>query len=255
MNPKFIKSTVTAAAVLFFTNTVLPSMAVAQEGRTQAPPVAMVNATAPPPMNQKGKTIVVLFDITGSYVDTLLNGDYYERAINTAVANVVNNVEPGSLVRVSIIGHSHSDVTESFDHLKAKEWVVSKNRYPKEKIGGFVRAWLNEVIADLRSGKVKKENNTAVIQALDRASEIVRMQGQPAVIIAISDMDETELGYPLPNPYRPGLLKGSKLIAVGGGVTLREGTKAERDLRRAWEKHLTMTGIDVASGFTWLPNP
>lgn len=255
MNPKLIKSTLAIAAIIFFTSASLPGIACAQEGRTQASPSAMATTPSPSPSAQKGKTIIVFLDITGSFVDTLLSGDYCERAIKTAVNHVTNNVEVGSLVRVSIIGHSHSGVTGTFDHLLAKEWVVSKNRYPREKIGVFVRAWLDSAVADLRTGKIKKEDNTAVIQAFDRVSEIIRAQGQPAVIIAISDMDETELGYPLPAPYRPGLLTGSKVIAVGGGVTLREGTKAERDLRRAWEKHLTITGIDVASGFIWLPNP
>lgn len=255
MNSKLIKFMLAVAASIFFTSIAMLGIAGAQEGRAPMATPAMATTPAPPPSAQKGKTIVVFLDITGSFVDTLLSGDYCERAIKAAVNHVINNVEAGSLVRVSIIGHSNSGVTGTFDHLLAKEWVVSKNRYPREKIGGFVRNWLDSAVADLRTGKIKKEDNTAVIQAFDRMSEIIRAQGQPAVIIAISDMDETELGYPLPAPYRPGLLTGSKVIAVGGGVTLREGTKAERDLRRAWEKHLTVAGVDVASNFIWLPNP
>ena len=243
------------AGIFLITAAALPNLASAQEGRTRAPQTVMATAVALPPVAQKGKTIIVFLDITGSFVDTLLSGDYHARAIKAAINQVVNNVEVGSLVRVSIIGHSHAAVSGSYDHLQAKEWIVSKNRYPKEKIGVLVRAWLDSAVSDLRSGKIKKEENTAVVQAFDRISEIVAAQGQPAVIIAISDLDDTELGYPLPDPYRLGLLTGSKVIAVGGGVTLREGTKAERDLRRAWEKHLTKAGINVASNFVWLPNP
>ena len=252
---KPIKTTLAVVASSIFITTALVGTAGAQEGRGTVAAPAVATTPAASPSAQKGKTIIVFLDITGSFVDTLLSGDYCERAIKAAVNHVINNVEAGSLVRVSIIGHSYSGVTGTFDHLLAKEWVVSKNRYPREKIGGFVRNWLDSAVADLRTGKIKKEDNTAVIQAFDRVSEIIRAQGQPAVIIAISDMDETELGNPLPDPYRPGLLTGSKVIAVGGGVTLREGTKAERNLRRAWEKHLTVAGVDVVSNFTWLPNP
>lgn len=205
------------------------------------------------------KTVFVLVDLTGSFVDHMLAGDFIDRSIKRVMREVQANVGSHSLVRVGIIGHSNRDVTSdaaggTYEHLLAKEWSVG-GRYTKEKVASGVRRWLDDIAADLRSGKIKKQENTAVIMAMDRASELIRKANQPCAVIAISDLDDTELGLPLPAPYRPNLLKGCQVYGIGAGITLREGTKAERQLRKAWEGYFQAAGVDVASDFYWIPNP
>lgn len=117
-----------------------------------------------------------------------------------------------------------------------------------------VRAWLHDIETDLRSGKLQPEKNTAVVMALDRISEFTQKSNGSCLVIAVSDLDDTEFGLPLPAPYRSGELKGCEVTAIGAGVTLRGGTKAERQLRQAWEAWFKQAGVDIVD-FHWLPNP
>lgn len=225
----------------------------AQEGGLRPAPATPATAAVTPAPVTSGKTVIVMLDITGSFVDHELSGNVAERSIKRAMKEIVASVGNKSLVRVSIIGQSHRDVTGTDEHLLAKEWIVGA-RYTKEKVASQVRNWLEQTIDDLRTGKIKKQNNTAVVMAFDRASELVRKAGQPCSLVAITDMDETEVGYPLPAPYRSGMLAGCTVHAIGAGVTLKGGTNAERDLRRAWEQYLGAAGVNL-SDFYWIPNP
>ena len=200
------------------------------------------------------KTVVVAVDLTGSFVDYILAGGYMDRAVKRTMQELEKSIQKGSLVRVGVIGHSHHDESGSFEHLLAHEWAVG-GKYTKEKVVSGVRNWLRDIETDLRSGKLQKQNNTAVVMAFDRTSELMRRSNGNCMLIALSDLDDTELGLPLPAPYHPGEFKGCEVLGIGAGVTLRGGTKAERQLRQAWEVWFRIAGVDVARDFYWIPNP
>jgi hypothetical protein len=200
------------------------------------------------------KTVVVAVDLTGSFVDYILADGYMDRAVKRTMQELEKSIQKGSLVRVGVIGHSHHDESGSFEHLLAREWTVG-GKYSKEKVVSGVRNWLRDIEADLRSKKLQKQVNTAVVMAFDRTAELMRRSNGNCMLIAISDLDDTEFGLPLPVPYSPGEFKGCEVLGLGAGVTLRGGTKAERELRQAWEVWFKLAGVDVARDFHWVPNP
>jgi hypothetical protein len=238
--------------------TLLPNHTVAgeAEGKTSPPiaPTAVVTMPAVAPGE-----VQVFLDITGSFVDVLLSsdGDFLRRSIKRVTNDLNATPMPnGTLVRVSIIGHSSSSQTAggSNDHLAARQWTVG-GKTTREKVLAGVRGWLNDIAEGLSSGRIKPQNNTAVIMAFDRAAELGRQQrpqGASCQWWAISDLDDTEVGLPLPAPFTPGEMRGCTLVAIGAGVTLQEGTKAERQLRRAW---LDWTKQAGAKDLAWISNP
>jgi hypothetical protein len=203
-----------------------------------------------------GKDVFVLLDITGSFVEHLLAKDLWARAMKRVKEIVPQHVEIGSDVRVGMIGHSHRDVTGNgtYDHLDAKNWRVTRNQYTKERVASAVFGRLEEYKTNLENGQVKRQQNTAVAMAFDHIAEMVRMSGKPSVIIAISDMDETEYQNGLPPPAVLGALKGSMVYAFGAGVTLTGGSPAQRMLKNQWDRYFKLAGVDTKD-FYWIANP
>jgi hypothetical protein len=222
----------------------------AQQETARSPALTKVNIQS----QEKGPTVVLLMDVTGSFVDHLLANDNYERAKKRIKLLLTENVQQLSHTRVATIGHSHRDVTGTYDHLLAKNWMVGKNQPPKERVASLMLNHLDDMKSALESGKIKKQENTAVAQAFDQVAEWIRLDGaQQCVIIAISDMDETEFTNGLPPPARDGQLKNCKVYAIGAAVTVTS-TNGQRKLRGDWEKYFKRAGV-VMDDFYWITNP
>jgi hypothetical protein len=228
----------------------LTSTAHAQERATVQPTGAQIQvASAQPP-----HTIIVELDVTGSFVDTILQGDFMDRSTKRIKDLLPKFAGVGSEVRVAIIGQHHESVSGTFDHLNARKFTVTKNRYTPERIASAVAGQLEEYRSDLKSGKIKRQNNTAVAMSLDHAAEIVRLNGNKGcVIFAISDFDESEYKT-IPEPATPGALQGCSVYVFGAGITLAEGSQAQRALKSAWQQYMKQAGV-AAKDFYWVPNP
>lgn len=250
-----------AAPVVIAVSTFLAANACAQENSGTQMHQAKTNIPSPSSIgaaSQPGQ-VQIFVDLSESFVDYLISGNYLQRAIKRAGDEMAQqHLTPGTWVRISVIGHSHNDVTSggakgSFEHLQAREWRVG-GKYTREKVIGGVRAWLHDIESSLRAGKLQREGNTAVVMAFDRAAEVGRKAGATGECrwIAITDLEDTEMGMPLPKPYKENQMQGCTVTAIGAGVTLREGTKAERKLRAAWEQWFSVAG---ASDLFWISNP
>ena len=231
------------------------SISLAQEG---ARPItaAAIAVTSPAPIStSSGKTcfdgtLIYLLDVTGSFTDHLLNKDLFVNSIKRIRSD---SPKPcvGSEVKVAIIGHSHRDVTQSYDHLASSNYTITRNHYTADNISSVVIKQLEKWRDDLASGKIKPQNNTAVAMAFDNVAELVQLRSKPAIIWAITDGDETELGG-VPAPFKPKQLTGTTIYMLGAGVTLTEGTTGQRKLRTEWERYFRQAGADK---FYWLSKP
>ena len=157
----------------------------------------------------------------------------------------------GSEVKIAIIGHSHRNVTGTYDHLASTNYIITRNHVNADNIAAMVIKQLEKWRDDLASGKLKQQENTAVGMAFDNVAEVVQLKGKPAVIWAITDGDETELGG-VPAPYKPGQLAGATVYMFGAGVTLTAGTEGQRKLRKDWERYFGQAG---AEKFFWVSKP
>lgn len=227
--------------------------AMAQEGARQAPPatisVATTNATPQVQACEK-KSAIVLLDVTGSFVDHLLNKDLFKNSVNR-IRSDFPKLCIGSEVKLAIIGHSHRDVSGSYDHLESKNYTISRNHYTAENISSTVVKQLEVWRDKLAKGQMRPQNNTAVAMAFDNVAELVNLNGKPAVIWAITDGDETELGG-VAAPIKPNQLAGSTVYMFGAGVTLTSGTIGQRKLRSEWEGYFKQAG---AEKFFWVSKP
>ena len=225
------------------------SAAIGQEGgRQKMPPIT----STPSASTQlcEDKTVIVILDVTGSFVDHLLNQSLAANSFRRIQENFPK-LCVGSEVRVAVMGQSHRDVTGTYDHLTSKNYRISRNQYTTANIGGVVSQQLNNWIDDLRSGRIKTQNNTAVVQALYNAAEIIQLRGKPALVFVITDGDESELGGVAP-PYKDGQLKDAAVYFFGAGVTLASGTQGQRALRQDWEAYFKKAD---ASKFFWVAKP
>lgn len=227
--------------------------AMAQEGARQAPPatisVATTNATPQVQACEK-KSAIVLLDVTGSFVDHLLNKDLFKNSVNR-IRSDFPKLCIGSEVKLAIIGHSHRDVSGSYDHLESKNYTISRNYYTAENISSTVVKQLEVWRDKLANGQMRPQNNTAVAMAFDNVAELVNLNGKPAVIWAITDGDETELGG-VAAPIKPNQLAGSTVYMFGAGVTLTSGTIGQRKLRSEWEGYFKQAGTEK---FFWVSKP
>lgn len=231
------------------------SISPAQEG-TRPSTVAAIAVTSPAPISTSSAkacfdgTLIYLLDITGSFTDHLINKDLFANSIKRVRSD---SPKPciGSEVKVSIIGHSHRDVTQSYDHLASSNYTITRNHYTAENINAVVVKQLQKWVDELASGKMKPQSNTAVAMAFDNVAELVQLRGKPAIIWAITDGDETELGG-VPAPFKPKQLAGATIYMLGAGVTLPDGTTGQRKLRTDWERHFRQAGADK---FYWVSKP
>jgi hypothetical protein len=198
----------------------------------------------------ESKDVVVLLDNTGSFVDHILNKDLFTNSTRRIRADFPR-LCVGSEVKVAILGHSHRDVSGTYDHLTSKNFTVSRNHYTADNLPTLVIKQLESWRDDLASGKIKQAKNTAVAMAFDNLAEVVELRARPTVVWAITDGDETELGG-VPAPYKPNQLKGVTIYMLGAGVTLTDGTNAQRKLRAAWEHYFQLAG---AENFFWVSKP
>lgn len=182
------------------------SIAPAQEGTRPAAAAVIAVANVPSTSTITAKTcfdgtLIYLLDITGSFTDHLVNKDLFANAIKR-VRSDSPKLCIGSEVKVAIIGHSHRDVTQSYDHLASSNYTITRNHYTADNINAVVVKQLEKWVGDLASGKMKPQSNTAVAMAFDNVAELVQLRGKPAIIWAITDGDETELGG-VPAPFNP----------------------------------------------------
>lgn len=224
--------------------------ATAQEGAQLIPPATSPATSTNSAPNCVDRTVVVLLDITGSFTDHLLHKDLFTNAAKRIRADFPR-LCIGSVVKVAIIGHSHRDVTGSYDHLASSNYSVTRNHFTAENIPEVVTKQLEKWRDALASGKMKSQNNTAVAMAFDNAAELIQLQGKSAIIWAITDGDETELGG-VPSPFKPSQLTGTTIYMLGAGVTLSDGTLGQRKLRTDWERYFRQAG---ASKFYWVSKP
>ena len=213
-----------------------------------------VTTPAPQAANQapacQEKSVIVLLDVTGSFVDHLLTKDLFTNSIKRIRADFPR-LCIGSEVKIAIIGHSHRNVTGTYDHLASTNYIITRNHVNADNIAAMVIKQLEKWRDDLASGKLKQQENTAVGMAFDNVAEVVQLKGKPAVIWAITDGDETELGG-VPAPYKPGQLAGATVYMFGAGVTLTAGTEGQRKLRKDWERYFGQAG---AEKFFWVSKP
>ena len=196
------------------------------------------------------KTVILMLDVTGSFVDHLLNKDLFTNSIKR-IRTDFPRLCIGSEVKVAIIGHSHRDVTGTYDHLASTNYTITRNHVTADNIAAIATKQLEKWRDDLASGKMKQQQNTAVGMAFDNVAELVQLRGKPAVIWAITDGDETELGG-VPAPFKPNQLVGTTIYMFGAGVTLAAGTEGQRKLRADWERYSRQAGADK---FYWVSKP
>lgn len=232
----------------------LASLAGAQEGTrtatTAKPQIAVVAPSASPAKACDDRTVILLLDVTGSFVDHLVNKDLFTNSIKR-IRSEFPTLCIDSEVKVAIIGQSHRNVTETYDHLASKNYKVTRNHYTAENVATAAIQQLEKWKDELASGKMKPQKNTAVVMAFDNVAELVQLRGKRAIIWAITDGDESELGG-VAAPFKPNQLTGATIYMFGAGVTLTGGTEAQRALRTDWERYFRQAG---AEKFFWVSKP
>ncbi len=232
----------------------LTSLAGAQEGirtATTAKPQIIIAATSPTPTKAcEERTVILLLDVTGSFVDHLVNKDLFTNSIKR-IRSDFPSLCIDSEVKVAIIGQSHRNVTETYDHLASKNYKVTRNHYTAENVATAAIQQIEKWKEELASGKMKPQKNTAVVMAFDNVAELVQLRGKRAIIWAITDGDESELGG-VAAPFKPNQLTGATIYMFGAGVTLTGGTAAQRALRTEWERYFSQAG---AEKFYWVSKP
>ena len=232
------------------------SLTVAQDGSRPAPVVVVTTPTTTstvPPKDCKDMFVGVELDVTGSFVDHILNKDLFKNSVKN-LRTKFPRLCIGSEVKVAIIGHSHRDVSGTYDHLASETYTITRNYYTADNIASTVVKQLEKWRDELASGKMKQQENTAVAMSFDHISAAVRNAGKPCMLFAITDADETEYTTGVPLPNRPGLLANCKVYIYGAGITLIGGNEAQRKLQAQWERHMKVAGV-APKDFFWLPNP
>ncbi len=195
--------------------------------------------------------VYVPVDITGSFVDTLAMPEF-RRGVDQRLQSLIpDNLCIGSDLRVGILGHSASGVSKSMDHLRQRIFSVSRNHMSADKVKEMSTSQIKKIITDVTEGKIKRHENTAVAQSFDNIAELIALRGRRAIVIAITDGDDTEFGK-VAAPFKPGQLKGTRVYMIGAGATLEAGTSAQRSLRQQWEAYMVTAG---AESFFWVSKP